>query len=483
MPTGRRFVVLSLLLVLGLFVVGAGSVAADGEWRETDPNTSTTVEPGEPLTEEQQDQLVQRTMVRLEEMRNITFEYQPRVEIKNRSAAMADRGSAHPSNATRLYTNTVKQGLFYVGVNDDAVAVQEENRNTTVAGYYRIGEGEIVLVTDADGAIDESILAHELLHAWQDQRFDLTEFDAETRDGASAMTGLIEGDAVVVERAYAERCQSDWSCILSSDSPTADSSDLNWGIYFADFHPYNDGPTLVESRYETGGWEGVNALYTDPPRTTRHLLEPHTYDEFAPKQIPLTRSPVGGWSALGPSDGPMAERLGPGRIAAMFMQMPYTDAPAESESPLDRAAVLSPDESTPFEYQHDFTDAWAGDRFHAYQRGESTAYVWRIAWSDAAAADDFLAAYQALLRSHGAGFEGDEMALIPDGDFAGAYHVAQDDNTITIVHAPERAALLEVAPGIVGTDDVNTVFWILTMAVFVIAIAAVVHSLLTEQDG
>lgn len=483
MRPGRGWVAIALLLVgIGIVIAGAGTVGADGDWRDTDPNATIETEPGEPLTDEQIDRLVNRSMVRLEELREIEFDERPTVDVLTREEAMAERGIANHSTATSAYTNTLKQGLFYVGGDADAIAVREENRNTTVGGYYRIGENEIVLVAGPDGRVDEAVLAHELVHAWQDQRYDLDSFAPDSRDGQSALLGLIEGDAMLTQQRYEDRCETDWSCMSRLDAPTT-GIDLNWGIYFADFQPYNDGPTLVQAQYEAGGWAAVDALYANPPVTTRHLLEPETYPDFEPASVPLDRSPRAGWVPLSPSEGPAHERVGPGRIAAMFMQTPFVQDPGFHPAPLERDHVIAQDRPAPFEYEHDFSDGWEGDRFHAYERGDETAFVWRIKWSDDEEATVFREAYLDLLAFHGAEFEDEQRAIIETGGFQGAYHVEQSGDTVTIVHAPDRADLGSVAPHVVGTGEFGTLAAAIGLVLMSILLVVATWRLLSGRDG
>jgi hypothetical protein len=56
---------------------------------------------------------------------------------------------------------------------------------------------------------------------------------------------------------------------------------------------YTDGTRFVGEAYRRGGWNAVNALYRNPPLSTRQVLEPALY--FGYPSPPLTIT-VGGWA-------------------------------------------------------------------------------------------------------------------------------------------------------------------------------------------
>ena len=78
----------------------------------------------------------------------------------------------------------------------------------SVVGYYDTDTGEMFVLNDGEDPTPAAkyTLAHELIHALQDQAFDLDVFfpeDEENDDLARAKTALVEGDAVVGSSEYA----------------------------------------------------------------------------------------------------------------------------------------------------------------------------------------------------------------------------------------------------------------------------------------
>lgn len=100
------------------------------------------------------------------------------------------------------------RGLQLVGLVDDDATVQEaalDNQATNVAGYYEGSTGRITLIDrdraeDSDNALE--LLAHELVHALQDQEMGLAELSERTgrsTDSWYARSCLVEGEATLYE--------------------------------------------------------------------------------------------------------------------------------------------------------------------------------------------------------------------------------------------------------------------------------------------
>jgi len=126
-------------------------------------------------------------------------------------------------------------------------------------------------------------LAHELTHALQDQYFDLAKLQdqAKATDG-SALTALVEGDAVRIENAYQqslspadqqlfqrEQAQLDKSSGQTGDVPEILSDILSF--------PYAFGPTFVDSLSSQGGNTAVDAAFRKPPVAEAQIVDPAAY--------------------------------------------------------------------------------------------------------------------------------------------------------------------------------------------------------------
>ena len=66
--------------------------------------------------------------------------------------------------------------------------------------------------------------------------------------------------------------------------------------------PYSSGYRFVETLYDAGGFEAIDAAWADPPRSTEHILHPERYLAGDAPQIvtlpPLTDTLGVGWELL-----------------------------------------------------------------------------------------------------------------------------------------------------------------------------------------
>ncbi|WP_331235115.1 Hvo_1808 family surface protein [Natronorarus salvus] len=454
-------------------VGGEGQLAEepedDGEWREYEPDDELGLEGAEELSDEELAEVIDRAMVRVEELREVEFEERPPVEVVTRSEFQEEfDGLVGEGTETQTaFVNAKHKALLLVGDDEDSTETLAENQNVSVGGFYSSATNEIVVVVDDETpVVDEVILAHELYHAYQDQRWDLQRYDAQTRDERNAQNGLIEGDAVLMEYRYEQRCEGgEWECVrppaADGTEPTEEGEPANMGLLLLDFQPYSDGPTFSEHRYQEGGWDAVNELYGEPPETSQQVITPDRYPDDLPREVEIDDETDEGWDRLRPEERPDHEVLGKVSIATMFAAPLYDQPGAQLVDP-DEFLNVGPDgELDPFDpinYDVEYATGWDGDRLHVYESeaGES-AYVWRIAWESDDDAATFVEGYDELLEYRGAGDEGDGLYVAESGGYAGAYHVDHDGDVVTITHAPDVDALsavnADVEPADVEEDD------------------------------
>lgn len=126
--------------------------------------------------------------------------------------------------------------------------------------------------------------AHEVLHALQDQAFDLEAFmdlDDEESDSLLARLALVEGDAILTQELWSLRFQSEAEREEArqesrAQSPSALAAAPDY-VRESLLFPYREGFVFVQALFSEGGYAAVDAAFADPPTSTRHIMRPETY--------------------------------------------------------------------------------------------------------------------------------------------------------------------------------------------------------------
>ncbi len=301
-----------------------------------------------------------------------------------------------------------------------------------VAGYYDPKTKTVNLLDWLGAEQQKPVLAHELTHALQDQSFNLDKYmkpadtdldkkkevtaqDIENDEISTTRQAVVEGQAMVVLVDYmlAPLGQS------LKDSPqvvqalkdgmlvgTADAVQFqNAPIYMKEAltFPYRYGIDFIADLLTKGGKEkAFAALFQNPPRTTRQIMEPQTYlsgETLAPMRLPDLRQDFKNYERFD------VGAVGEFDVAVLIDQY----AGAETSNKL---------------YPH-----WRGGYYYAVRpKGDPAAplgllYVSR--WSNAERAADFAAIYAKALAKryvhvhdvgeNGKGLSGKHTWLTEDG--------------------------------------------------------------------
>ena len=415
------------------------------------------------------DALVAHTMARVEVVRQLEFETAVPVTVISRQTYARQTASRYTntSEAERIRANVTWEALFMVDERTGALGVEQSNAVGT-GGYYDPDEGHIVVVSQNATAptVDETTLAHELVHAIQNQhfdvadRYDLSTFERRrTIESQNAIDGLVEGDANLVQLRYERRCRATWDC-LAAPSGGSESGSRHWGMYLVYYQPYGDGPKFVDTIYRKRGWAGVDAVYANPPATTEQVIYPGRYPA-EPVTVEFTDESGDEWRLLEVADGqPEYASVGQPGITSMVLY-PFFDSGLERMPviPLRIFANTTADETSeydPFKYGNNpYAEGWDGDRLYPYVSEDSgttgeTGYVWKTVWETENDSQEFVEGYQALLEYYNATpVEGRESTYrIPEGDrYADAFYVERIGDTVYVVNAPSVADLSQIYPG------------------------------------
>ncbi len=253
-----------------------------------------------------------------------------------------------------------------------------------LAGFYDPREKALFWLDDLGQAGEEATLWHELVHALQDQHYDLAprlKWSPGRGDALAAVQSLAEGDAT----------SAMLDLMLAGDGRTAldvpvsalasgmglieampEIADVPAILKRSVVAPYVDGVAFVHALRRLGGWAAVDAAWKDPPTTTEQVLHPEKYlAHEAAARVPQPVPP-----AEGPRDVLVADVLG------------------------EQALRLALEEWLPAVTAAEAAAGWGGDQQVVFATGDRRAFALRFAFDDTTHA---AGAFTALVRGALAG--------------------------------------------------------------------------------
>ena len=409
-----------------------------------------TVDQGDGLDARELDQLLARSMARVEYLRTAEFTAPVGTRVITRAEYAAERDERPREDGPRGYdrwNDQVWEALFIIGEDARSAATIGDTTAGAVAGYYDPETATITIVTDrADRTvIDPETLIHELVHALQDQRIglDAPRFAGQTQDEQLAIAGIIEGEAGYITQRYREQCAGGWDCVAAppAGARTAGGGASNDGVFITVFQPYSDGPAYVHRLVSRAGWAAVDDAFAAPPRSAATILDA---DATVETVRPADRS-AAGWSRFDHGrDG--ADVVGPVSLYAMLWYQART-AGADTIDPDTLRSDLTNRYDT-YGYESAITAGYRGDAVVPYVSAEQPVprygYVFETRWATPADADRFAAAMRAIIRAHDGTALGDDTYLIASGPFADAFRIDTDGRTVRVVNGPTPAALAAI---------------------------------------
>jgi len=236
-----------------------------------------------------------------------------------------------------------------------------------IGGYYDPKRKTFFLADWIAPEVQETVIAHELCHALQDQHFGLDKFAQRLpgdSDGMLAHSALVEGGATLLMMLYATQAagvEVDPN-MLDLDGPMGS---LMLGMSSAQFpefskapralreslmFPYIKGLRFVAFGRREGGWKRIDACYKDLPASSEQVIHPEKYFDRRDPPTPVQ---------LGFLDGLVPEAW----------ELVYEDVLGEFTSALLLDAVGDRSE------EKRAAAGWDGDRVRIYQRSGRLAWV------------------------------------------------------------------------------------------------------------
>jgi hypothetical protein len=242
---------------------------------------------------------------------------------------------------------------------------------TQLAGFYDPKEKAMYMAEDLVGLERDATLAHELVHALQDQHYDLEtriQFKEDAGDEQTAIHALAEGDAtsamfdhIMASRGGHATDLGDEMIglqIRGSMELSPETANVPTILKRSVISPYVDGVLIVHWARRKGGWRAVDDIWRKPPTTTEQILHPEKLEAREPgESIPVPLA-----DKSGPRDVIYKDIFGEQSVRLLFEEwMPRT------------AAVKSASD-------------WGGDRIAVFRDGKRFAVAWHLRYDTEPAA-------------------------------------------------------------------------------------------------
>jgi hypothetical protein len=406
---------------LALLAALAVALIVSGDGRDRAAATSGT--PAAPVTSLHPEELARLAVAhtpgvarRVEAIRGLRFERLPRPRLSDSDdlRQLVERELSRPRAARDLHADEAALRLLGMIEPEDDLGAIAGDFTALAAAYYDPRKGRLFVLSDAvpaGPAVVEFVLAHELTHALEDQRFGLPSGSAGNDERVLAESALTEGTATALMSEYAVRHLS--ALDLAAEAAGIEESDVGLpGFLDAQVNfSYFGGQAFVEDLVRrTGDWRVVdNALAERPPSTSEQILHPVKYllDE-PPLPVPGPRDPGRGWERV---DADVVGEF----MTAQLLRVGDEPVPAS------------------------ITAGWGGDRYELWRRTGTDEYAVGIAWrwDSTRDAEEFRSSLDGYLESGLDGdAEGDGLWALREGFAA----VAGSGNEVRLAVAPGAAA-------------------------------------------
>ncbi len=422
-----------LLSALAILVVFGGVLATVAGGR-----SSPTAQPTEDSLAELSVRIEPTVARRVAEIRSLAFDRVPEAEVVdseylNRLGAReikrvdARRGAGEDEAELRIF------GLLEA---DEELESIFGATGDLAAAAYDPRKDRLYVVSDAvsaDPSLVEFILAHELTHALEDQRFGIGGGTRLDDDASLARTALTEGSATAIMVDYAARYIGAADLLGATAALGADDAGVPEFYLDQTTWTYIGGLRYVTAlRRLGGGWKLVDHAFSErPPASTEQVLHP---DKYVRDELPLVVAIDD--ESLQERDWRRADRGVVGELTtSQLLEVGVDTATAE------RAAA-----------------GWGGDRYELWRQEASPAgcehpcregYVLVIGWRmDSAGDAGQLAGALVEYLEDGLGGEGEGSGVWRvDGGFV-ALRAAGE--SVALVFAPDSGTAAAIAAGQTG---------------------------------
>ena len=330
---------------------------------------------------------VERVLAKLERLTGVPRKRPVAARIMNKAeieALVLHKLGEDYTEAEIREETIILETLGLVPAGTDLKRLVAELYTEQLGGFYDPGSGAYVMADWIDPALQEAVMAHELVHALQDQYGGIGALQERVRhddDAVLALMALLEGGATVAMLAYMTDTPVERVAAIpgiaatlraaarQSQEQTAVFARAPVFLQAAMLFPYLEGTDFVCRLMATRTFAQILRLVEHPPDTTEQILRPEKYLSSPPENGRPAALDESHWRELGRPAG-QPRRWGQFQLAEFLKRgLPETDAAAAARG-------------------------WGGDTLVLVARGDGRPplVLWLIAWDTAADADRFQAA-------------------------------------------------------------------------------------------
>jgi len=344
----------------------------------------------------------------------------------------------------------------------DLLATTYELLESQVGGFYDPGSDAFYLMEDYTGGLARVILSHELVHALDDQLYDLDKGMRErvaSTDALFAYQALCEGSAQLISTRWVLRntgtlSQSDLEKASLGAEQLGDAPAFLWkpllGAYLAgnDFLDKGYRVRRRALRKEASHGKTIAEAFATPPRSSEQVLHPLKYwsAEELDEPIRITHGAAPeGWTERGRTT------LGELTLAILV----------DDDDALKGPDLTNPRSLLELSYTNDAAAGWGGDEVVLLSKGDAHVVHLATIWDTSDDAHEFYAALKAVEErimsvtgelddSHGVRLDLDlKSPRVSFTSFVGIDHDTANALvgalTVTVEEAAEAAGELEPA--------------------------------------
>ena len=263
-----------------------GATTTDPDSPPIEPGATSTTRPGATTTiadDPQRDAEVDEIVDFVEEARGLKFKTPPVVTFEDDTTFEAKLLKDFDEEIPDIEKQGVAlRALGLVPADTDLVATTKSMLGAGVVGFYDPESKELYVRGSELTPYVKTVVAHELVHALDDQHFNLDrkEMDKATDETGYAFTVLTEGSAKYVEEAYRDQMSaSDQESVFEEENAPPDPRLLAIpeAMIKMIWAPYAQGPELIASLVDSTSMTRVDKAFADPPVSSEQVMTPEKY--------------------------------------------------------------------------------------------------------------------------------------------------------------------------------------------------------------